>query len=1040
MTNYTITGLFPLPDGSTANGGTIQVKVAGGWLNSGSNVISGTESFAVDNTGACAVLATTGLLGTSTGQAYMVRYVSTDRTGAVGWVTFTLTQNRTWADIMQGPNVTPPAIDGLGNEIARATAAEATLQTNINTEATVRAAADTAEATARASAVTAEATARANADALLIPLTQKAAANGVATLDGTTHIPVAQIPDLSATYGLSLKRVAATTTHAASAGEMVAIDTTGGTFATTIPLANSVPAGTPIAVKWEAGTAVPTVPLSGSDHINTASGATAVKFTSLQQGWILVSDGSSIWTIVSDNLFPTPLNCLDYCVGDGSADDTTALTNAMLAAVAAGRPLAIQGRIKTTSAIPLPTNTAVTIYFGVSDSNPFGSLTQDKASIESTGSAVFSAVDSNPCLLTMRGGNFRNQGASSAVTFTGVNLQYATIEGNTTRGYASCLDSTSSAKQLTAFKGNKFLNIGTSWCAGDLVDAFITGDNYFNGDPTKNASFLTGTASTTVISGNYFDFLKRVFDVSFNQYNNGKYDVRVLGNVFDYCWSTFGSSTNQPMKSFAFTGNTWVHCTAAAALSFFPNADTDMTTIPWTAISSTNGLSNSSFTGNHIISVDQFLNVNGGAVAHLRETGNVFDQGLAGMVSFKPGSYSSSPADVVIESIDVYRTAPTFSATQTIDWSSSGIQQLTLTGNITSLAFTNLIPDRVYELWLIQDGTGGRTLAGVNSHIKFRGATPTLSTAANAIDVFRFRADSTGANAQEIGRDMDTVTSPLLITAQTLTAAQKAQVVENFGGTQPTFITSSTTYTVPGVSTENRTLRIYALGAGGGGTGGGTALTSGGVTTQVGGPGGGAGESVMNVVTVAAGTVLTCVIGAAGTAGTGGAANGAAGVKGGVGGTTQVTGTGVNIAARGGANAAGSGANSTSQANGGWGGTGIDVGSGGSAGIGGYMCAGGPAANNAGYPPGPAGSMGQVGGQGGGPANATNGGNAGTAGPPGVVTFNNGHTGTANGANASNAPANSGCGGPGGGGGAPGGTGGNGGAGGSGLVIIEVIA
>jgi hypothetical protein len=55
------------------------------------------------------------------------------------------------------------------------------------------------EATDRATAVTNEATARANADALLIPLAQKAAANGVATLDGAGLILTAQLPPLAIT-------------------------------------------------------------------------------------------------------------------------------------------------------------------------------------------------------------------------------------------------------------------------------------------------------------------------------------------------------------------------------------------------------------------------------------------------------------------------------------------------------------------------------------------------------------------------------------------------------------------------------------------------------------------------------------------------------------------------------------------------------------------------------------------------------------------------------------------------------------------------
>jgi len=104
-------------------------------------------------------------------------------------------------------------------EIAARAAADTTLQNNINAEASTRATADTTEASTRAAAdttlqtnitaeaatrasadttlqgnITTEASARAAADALLIPLTQKGAASGVADLDGTGKVPIAQLP------------------------------------------------------------------------------------------------------------------------------------------------------------------------------------------------------------------------------------------------------------------------------------------------------------------------------------------------------------------------------------------------------------------------------------------------------------------------------------------------------------------------------------------------------------------------------------------------------------------------------------------------------------------------------------------------------------------------------------------------------------------------------------------------------------------------------------------------------------------------------
>lgn len=76
-------------------------------------------------------------------------------------------------------------------------------QAELDAEASTRASGDstnataiTAEATARAGAITTEAAARVAGDTLAVPLTQKAAASGVASLDGSGRIPAAQLPSL----------------------------------------------------------------------------------------------------------------------------------------------------------------------------------------------------------------------------------------------------------------------------------------------------------------------------------------------------------------------------------------------------------------------------------------------------------------------------------------------------------------------------------------------------------------------------------------------------------------------------------------------------------------------------------------------------------------------------------------------------------------------------------------------------------------------------------------------------------------------------
>jgi len=99
--------------------------------------------------------------------------------------------------------------------------------------------------------------------------------------------------------------------------------------------------------------------------------------------------------------------------------------------------------------------------------------------------------------------------------------------------------------------------------------------------------------------------------------------------------------------------------------------------------------------------------------------------------------------------------ATTLSDGATINWDASANQvtSVTLAGNRTMAAPTNLVDGAFYHLTVIQDGTGSRTLTW-NSVFKWPSATaPTLTTTASAKDEFTFRSD--GTNLYNVGQSLN---------------------------------------------------------------------------------------------------------------------------------------------------------------------------------------------------------------------------------------------------------------------------------------------
>ena len=92
-----------------------------------------------------------------------------------------------------------------------------------------------------------------------------------------------------------------------------------------------------------------------------------------------------------------------------------------------------------------------------------------------------------------------------------------------------------------------------------------------------------------------------------------------------------------------------------------------------------------------------------------------------------------------------YFNRATLTDAATISWDLDVAQAaiVTLGGNRTLGAPSNPRAGAGYQLYVKQDGTGGRTLAWNATHKCVGGSAPAGSTAANALDLFTFASDGT---------------------------------------------------------------------------------------------------------------------------------------------------------------------------------------------------------------------------------------------------------------------------------------------------------
>ena len=168
-------------------------------------------------------------------------------------------------------------------------------------------------------------------------------------------------------------------------------------------------------------------------------------------------------------------------------------------------------------------------------------------------------------------------------------------------------------------------------------------------------------------------------------------------------------------------------CTKSGGVAFATSATTDTTN----ATNITSGtLANARLASGHVVAG---TGLTGGAIPG----GGTIAADLATAAQF-----AAATANKVLAADKVFtpEVAVTYGATTTFDFSTFINAAVTLTGNITTVTFTNVKAGQAGLIRFIQDGTGSRTIpTTINTALKCAGGCSyTLSTAANAVDVLGY--------------------------------------------------------------------------------------------------------------------------------------------------------------------------------------------------------------------------------------------------------------------------------------------------------------
>lgn len=532
------------------------------------------------------------------------------------------------------------------------------------------------------------------------------------------------------------------------------------------------------------------------NNLNTAKLENVVEDTTPQLGGDLDVNGRSIVSASNGNINITPN-------GSGNIALTPATGKIILGALDFPTGTGSNGQVLTTNG---------------SSALSFTTISAGATTLDGLSDVVITAAATND-VLVYNGTNWVDTAANTLTVSAASTATTATTATNVTVTQTSTSATYYPLMSTTSGTGDKAPVLGTNFTmnpsTGALTAVSLTTSGSITPNSTGGPNINFGTSTLTASAWT-------TLGISLRQQARNYTDSSSSGTVAVSAINGFGISTLNSTNA--------ITVTEASTFYIQPPAATGNTTITTAyGLISTGRIKASDFVGTigaTTASTGAFTTLSATGAVTFTPTAsiNISPTGITNTVTIAPATTGGSINNMSIggttaaagtftaltstglTTLKTYKetisTGGSQASAYTPDYSLGTVHTVTLTGNVTFAAPTNMVAGNSLTLILTQDATGGRT-ATWNASYKWLGGTPTLSTTGASIDVVNIFYDGTNYITGISKQDTSSSVSGLTITAAGELRLADTDSSNYVGFKSPATVTTNNVWTLPATDGTN---------------------------------------------------------------------------------------------------------------------------------------------------------------------------------------------------------------------------------------------